>query len=120
MRRGEALERAPHDDLLASKIVALDLDAQLIASIEPECRPFTHARHSLARQTRPGHRDRGKPGSQSSRNEKASSCESSLVAAVAREEVSYVVGLPGAGHETEVFFSDLSHEYVTINAEYTT
>jgi glutamate N-acetyltransferase/amino-acid N-acetyltransferase len=31
-----------------------------------------------------------------------------------------VVGLPGTGAETEVFFSDLSHEYVTINAEYTT
>ena len=28
--------------------------------------------------------------------------------------------LPGDGAETEVFFSDLSHEYVTINAEYTT
>jgi glutamate N-acetyltransferase/amino-acid N-acetyltransferase len=39
---------------------------------------------------------------------------------VAREEVEYVVELPGDGHETEVFFSDLSHEYVTINAEYTT
>ena len=36
------------------------------------------------------------------------------------EEVEYVVGLPGEGAETEVFFSDLSHEYVTINAEYTT
>ena len=35
-------------------------------------------------------------------------------------EVEYVIGLPGDGHETEVFFSDLSHEYVTINAEYTT
>ena len=30
------------------------------------------------------------------------------------------VGLPGEGAEAEVFFSDLSHEYVTINAEYTT
>ena len=40
--------------------------------------------------------------------------------AVAGDEVEYVVGLPGAGHETEVFFSDLGHEYVTINAEYTT
>ena len=28
--------------------------------------------------------------------------------------------LPGEGAETEVFFSDLSHEYVTINADYTT
>jgi glutamate N-acetyltransferase / amino-acid N-acetyltransferase len=36
------------------------------------------------------------------------------------EEVEYVVGLPGEGAETEVFFSDLSHEYVRINAEYTT
>jgi glutamate N-acetyltransferase/amino-acid N-acetyltransferase len=43
-----------------------------------------------------------------------------LVPRVAREEVEYVVGLPGDGHETEVFFSDLSHGYVTINAEYTT
>jgi glutamate N-acetyltransferase / amino-acid N-acetyltransferase len=43
-----------------------------------------------------------------------------LAEAVAREEVEYIVELPGDGHETEVFFSDLSHEYVTINAEYTT
>jgi glutamate N-acetyltransferase/amino-acid N-acetyltransferase len=43
-----------------------------------------------------------------------------LEAAVQREEVEYTVGLPGEGVETEVFFSDLSHEYVTINAEYTT
>ncbi len=28
--------------------------------------------------------------------------------------------LPGDGAEAEVFFSDLSHEYVTINADYTT
>jgi glutamate N-acetyltransferase/amino-acid N-acetyltransferase len=43
-----------------------------------------------------------------------------LAAAVQREEVEYEVGLPGAGAETEVFFSDLGHEYVTINADYTT
>jgi glutamate N-acetyltransferase / amino-acid N-acetyltransferase len=36
------------------------------------------------------------------------------------DEVEYVVGLPGEGAETEVFFSDLSHEYVRVNAEYTT
>ena len=29
-------------------------------------------------------------------------------------------GCPGEGAETEVFFSDLGHGYVTINAEYTT
>ena len=40
--------------------------------------------------------------------------------AVAGEEVEYVVGLPGDGFETEVFFSDLGYEYVRINAEYTT
>ncbi len=43
-----------------------------------------------------------------------------LAAAVAGEEVDYTIGLPGEGAETEVFFSDLSHEYVSINAEYTT
>ena len=43
-----------------------------------------------------------------------------LAQAVARDEVEYVVELPGEGHETEVFFSDLSHEYVAINADYTT
>jgi glutamate N-acetyltransferase/amino-acid N-acetyltransferase len=36
------------------------------------------------------------------------------------DEVEFVVGLPGEGAETEVFFSDLSHDYVRINAEYTT
>ncbi|HEY8865323.1 MAG TPA: bifunctional ornithine acetyltransferase/N-acetylglutamate synthase, partial [Solirubrobacteraceae bacterium] len=46
--------------------------------------------------------------------------EAALAEAVAGDEVEYVVGLPGEGAETEVFFSDLSHEYVTINAEYTT
>jgi len=43
-----------------------------------------------------------------------------LVAAVSRDEVEYEVTLPGAGAETERYFSDLGHEYVTINAEYTT
>jgi glutamate N-acetyltransferase/amino-acid N-acetyltransferase len=46
--------------------------------------------------------------------------EAALARAVARDEVEYVVGLPGEGTETEVFFSDLGHEYVRINAEYTT
>jgi glutamate N-acetyltransferase / amino-acid N-acetyltransferase len=43
-----------------------------------------------------------------------------LAAAVARDEVEYEIGLPGEGAETELFFSDLGHEYVTINADYTT
>jgi glutamate N-acetyltransferase/amino-acid N-acetyltransferase len=43
-----------------------------------------------------------------------------LAEAVSGEEVEYDVVLPGSGAETEVFFSDLSHEYVTINADYTT
>jgi glutamate N-acetyltransferase / amino-acid N-acetyltransferase len=42
-----------------------------------------------------------------------------LAKAVAGEEVDFEVGLPGEGAETEVFFSDLSHGYVTINADYT-
>ena len=36
------------------------------------------------------------------------------------DEVEVAIGLPGDGHETEVFFSDLGHEYIRINAEYTT
>ena len=43
-----------------------------------------------------------------------------LARSVAREEVEYEIGLPGEGAEPEVYFSDLGHEYVTINAEYTT
>ncbi|MEA2273095.1 MAG: glutamate N-acetyltransferase / amino-acid N-acetyltransferase [Solirubrobacteraceae bacterium] len=42
-----------------------------------------------------------------------------LASAVSGDEVDIEVGLPGEGAETEVFFSDLSHQYVTINAEYT-
>jgi glutamate N-acetyltransferase / amino-acid N-acetyltransferase len=34
-------------------------------------------------------------------------------------EVEYVLTMPGEGGETEVFFSDLSPEYVSYNAEYT-
>jgi glutamate N-acetyltransferase/amino-acid N-acetyltransferase len=43
-----------------------------------------------------------------------------LEEAVKRDQVEYVLTLPGDEGETEVFFSDLSHEYVTINSEYTT
>ncbi len=46
--------------------------------------------------------------------------EPALARAVARKEVEYEIGLPGEGSETEVFFSDLSHEYVTVNADYHT
>jgi glutamate N-acetyltransferase / amino-acid N-acetyltransferase len=46
--------------------------------------------------------------------------EEALARAVQAEEVEFEVGLPGEGAETEVFFSDLSHEYVRVNAEYTT
>ncbi len=46
--------------------------------------------------------------------------EVALAAAVAGPEVEYTVALPGEGAEAELFFSDLSHQYVTINAEYTT
>ena len=40
--------------------------------------------------------------------------------AVKRDEVEYEIFLPGEGAETEVYFADLGHEYVTINADYTT
>jgi glutamate N-acetyltransferase / amino-acid N-acetyltransferase len=43
-----------------------------------------------------------------------------LAQAVQAHEIEYEITIPGEGAETEVFFSDLSHEYVKINAEYTT
>jgi glutamate N-acetyltransferase / amino-acid N-acetyltransferase len=46
--------------------------------------------------------------------------EDALARGVGGAEIEYEVTLPGEGAETEVFFSDLSHQYVTINAEYTT
>jgi glutamate N-acetyltransferase/amino-acid N-acetyltransferase len=46
--------------------------------------------------------------------------ERALAAAVQGKEIEYEIGLPGDGAETEVFFSDLGHEYIRINAEYTT
>ncbi len=46
--------------------------------------------------------------------------EAQLGEAISVPEVEYEIDLPGEGSETEVFFSDLSHEYVTINADYTT
>jgi len=46
--------------------------------------------------------------------------EGALAAAVAGKEVEYEISLPGNGASAEVFFSDLSHDYVTLNAEYTT
>jgi glutamate N-acetyltransferase/amino-acid N-acetyltransferase len=50
--------------------------------------------------------------------------EDAMNAAAEGIEIEYEVALPGSGSahpaETEVFFSDLGHEYVTINAEYTT
>jgi glutamate N-acetyltransferase/amino-acid N-acetyltransferase len=46
--------------------------------------------------------------------------EGALGKSLQAKEVEYEIALPGDGAETEVFFSDLSHEYVTINADYTT
>ena len=50
----------------------------------------------------------------------ADELEATLRPALERPEVEYEIVLPGDGEETEVFFSDLSYEYVRINAEYTT
>jgi glutamate N-acetyltransferase/amino-acid N-acetyltransferase len=46
--------------------------------------------------------------------------QAALARAVQRQEVEYEIALPGVGAETEVFFSDLSARYVSINADYTT
>lgn len=46
--------------------------------------------------------------------------EDALARVIDRREVEYEITLPGDGAETEVFFSDLSNEYVKFNTEYTT
>jgi glutamate N-acetyltransferase/amino-acid N-acetyltransferase len=43
-----------------------------------------------------------------------------LAPLVQGDEVEYVLTVPGSGGETEVYFSDLSPEYVHFNSEYTT
>jgi glutamate N-acetyltransferase/amino-acid N-acetyltransferase len=43
-----------------------------------------------------------------------------LERAVAVPEVEMALTLPGEGGETEVFFSDLTHDYVSLNADYST
>lgn len=40
--------------------------------------------------------------------------------AVSGREVEYDVKIPGEGNAATVYFSDLGHDYVTLNAEYTT
>ncbi len=40
--------------------------------------------------------------------------------AVLEDEVDFAIGIPGEGGEAELFFSDLGHDYVTLNADYTT
>lgn len=46
--------------------------------------------------------------------------EAELAKLVAASEVEYIVTMPGEGAEAEVYFSDLSHEYVEINSAYRT
>jgi glutamate N-acetyltransferase / amino-acid N-acetyltransferase len=43
-----------------------------------------------------------------------------LEQSVAQPEVEMAITVPGEGGETEVFFSDLTHDYVSLNAEYST
>jgi glutamate N-acetyltransferase / amino-acid N-acetyltransferase len=43
-----------------------------------------------------------------------------LERAVSEPEVEIGIAIPGEGGETEVFFSDLTHDYVSLNAEYST
>lgn len=42
-----------------------------------------------------------------------------LAIRVSADEIEYTIGLPGEGHQAECFFSDLSPQYISINADYT-
>ena len=55
-----------------------------------------------------------------SRGAAAAHDPATLAAAVQGDEIEYEIGLPGEGAEAELFFSDLGHGYVTVNADYTT
>jgi glutamate N-acetyltransferase/amino-acid N-acetyltransferase len=46
--------------------------------------------------------------------------EPALAKSFRAAEVELEVGLPGEGASSEVYFSDLSHDYVSLNGEYTT
>lgn len=46
--------------------------------------------------------------------------QAALTEAVSGPEVEYEIALEGEGAEAVVYFSDLGHDYVTLNAEYTT
>jgi glutamate N-acetyltransferase / amino-acid N-acetyltransferase len=46
--------------------------------------------------------------------------EQALARAIGGSEVELEIGLPGTGACSELYFSDLSHEYVRLNAQYTT
>ncbi len=46
--------------------------------------------------------------------------QDALAQALQGREIEYEITLPGSGAEAEMFFSDLGHEYIRINAEYTT
>ena len=65
------------------------------------------------------HRDRGHAGLRR-RARRCVTTRRRCQSACQGEEIEYEIGLPGEGNETEVFFSDLGHEYIRINAEYTT
>ena len=43
-----------------------------------------------------------------------------LVAVMHQPEIALTVALNGPGEETVIYFSDLTHDYVTLNAEYST
>jgi glutamate N-acetyltransferase/amino-acid N-acetyltransferase len=43
-----------------------------------------------------------------------------LEQAVQADEIEFEVAIPGEGGEAELFFSDLGHDYVSLNADYTT
>ena len=100
------------------------LDRQLAAREDraprrrPQLRPHPPGgRPGLAarRAVRGRPRDRGPPGGLRRRRGRARAGR----AGAAAREIEYVLTMPGEGGETEVFFSDLSPDYVNYNADYT-
>ena len=50
----------------------------------------------------------------------AAAARERLAAVMHQPEIALTVALNGPGEETVIYFSDLTHDYVTLNAEYST
>ena len=120
-RPGRRARRADDVERVARSVANSPLVKTALHGADPNYGRILQAAGQAMRPVPRGPRDRGPPGGERGGGDRRSErvrASSSTRAAATRWSIALT--LPGEGGETEVFFSDLSHEYVTINAEYTT